>query len=196
MAEHGGNGSGGEVINRPEDAGGPMETETEDQQPAGAVESTSAVVAEGGDGSGDQQQEVGGGDEHRATEAEPRATEEIGVVGYTVEPLDPSTDVGVSVVTGRSSSDAEGSGAGGDETGPSKSKGKGVVTREEETTETSVEYREEDVLFRPTVISSSYWPIKKHNVAEHLPDEALAKLLEDNPMIASILLELRPEPKS
>ncbi|KAI8559787.1 hypothetical protein RHMOL_Rhmol04G0201600 [Rhododendron molle] len=72
-------------------------------------------------------------------------------------------------------------------------KGKGAVVAEEETTENPVTYREEDVLFRPAATSSSHRPITKHDVAEHLPDEALAKLLEDNPMIGEIVLKAKED---
>ncbi|KAI8524807.1 hypothetical protein RHMOL_Rhmol13G0178500 [Rhododendron molle] len=41
--------------------------------------------------------------------------------------------------------------------------------------------------------SSSHRPITKYNVAEHLPDEALAKLLEDNPIIGEIVLKAKED---
>ncbi|KAI8550484.1 hypothetical protein RHMOL_Rhmol06G0110400 [Rhododendron molle] len=61
------------------------------------------------------------------------------------------------------------------------------------TTEIPVEYREGDVLFRPAATSSSHVPITKYDVAEHLPDKALAKLLEDNPMIGEMVLKAKEE---
>lgn len=93
------------------------------------------------------------------------------------------------MTVGGSSGEASGSGARGDSVEPSGSpprdsaKGKGVVDTREETTEVPHEFREADVLFRPAVTSSSHRPISKHDVAEHLSDEMLAKLLEDNPAI-------------
>ncbi|KAI8555254.1 hypothetical protein RHMOL_Rhmol05G0160400 [Rhododendron molle] len=73
MADHGGDGSRGEVIDCQEDCGETMVAETEDQTREETVAGSGAVAASGGDGSGDQQQEVSGGDERHATEAEPRA---------------------------------------------------------------------------------------------------------------------------
>ncbi|KAI8535521.1 hypothetical protein RHMOL_Rhmol10G0180400 [Rhododendron molle] len=171
MADHGGNSGGGEVVNRPEDAGGPMETETEDQQPVGVVK-----------------------------EAEPRATEEARALEPSVEPVGSGTTAEGTPVVGGSSGDAGGSGAMGDDLGPIGSpprdptRGKGAVVAEEETTE--IPYREEDVLFRPattTATSSSHRPITKYDVVEHLPNKALAKLLEDNPIISEIVLKAKKD---
>ncbi|KAI8529968.1 hypothetical protein RHMOL_Rhmol11G0017300 [Rhododendron molle] len=67
-------------------------------------------------------------------------------------------------------------------------RGKRAVVAEEETIEIS--YQEEYVLFWPVTMaatSSSHKPITKYDVAEHLPDEALAKLLEDDPIIGEIV---------
>ncbi|KAI8559934.1 hypothetical protein RHMOL_Rhmol04G0215100 [Rhododendron molle] len=50
-----------------------------------------------------------------------------------------------------------------------------------------------DVLFRLAATSSSHIPITKYDVAEHLPDKALAKLLEDNPMIGEIVLKAKED---
>ncbi|KAI8542630.1 hypothetical protein RHMOL_Rhmol08G0152500 [Rhododendron molle] len=127
----------------------------------------------------------------RASEAEPRATEEVGATGPNVEPVDSSTGARGSSIVGGSSGDARGSGAEGGDVeaiGPplrDPAKGKGAVVKGEETTEAP--FHEEDVLFRPTAttaISSSHRPITKYDVVEQLPDEALAKLLEDNPIMA------------
>ncbi|KAI8542633.1 hypothetical protein RHMOL_Rhmol08G0152800 [Rhododendron molle] len=73
--------------------------------------------------------------------------------------------------------------------------GKGVVI-EEETPESPVTYLEEDIAFRPAatvVTSSSHMPITKYDVAEHLPDEMLAKLLEDNPTIGKLVLKAKED---
>ncbi|KAI8535815.1 hypothetical protein RHMOL_Rhmol10G0203600 [Rhododendron molle] len=75
-------------------------------------------------------------------------------------------------------------------------RGKGIVAEEEETTDVPVEYREEDVAFQPAVTaatSSSHVPITKYDIAEHLRDEMLAKLLEDNPMIGEMVLKAKEE---
>ncbi|KAI8551447.1 hypothetical protein RHMOL_Rhmol06G0186500 [Rhododendron molle] len=133
-------------------------------------------------------------------EEEPRATEEIGAVGHSVEPLDPSTAVGGSVVTGKSSGDGGSSGAGSGDIDPNRSpprnpeRGKGAIVEGEQTTE--IPYREEDVLLRPATtaaISSSHRQITKYDVTEHLTDEALAKLLEDNPAIRELVLKAKED---
>ncbi|KAI8538462.1 hypothetical protein RHMOL_Rhmol09G0105900 [Rhododendron molle] len=99
-------------------------------------------------------------------------------------------------------SDVYGGGAGGDDTGPSQTplrdsaKGKGAIIEEEETTAEPVTYQEADVMFRPAVIvatSSSHMPITKYDVVEHLPDEMLAKLLEDNPVIGELVLKAKED---
>ncbi|KAI8563810.1 hypothetical protein RHMOL_Rhmol03G0137900 [Rhododendron molle] len=75
-------------------------------------------------------------------------------------------------------------------------RGKGVVTEEEEATEVPVEYREQDVAFRPVktaATSSSHVPITKYDIAEHLPNALLAKLLEENPQIGEMVLRVNEE---
>ncbi|KAI8538461.1 hypothetical protein RHMOL_Rhmol09G0105800 [Rhododendron molle] len=54
-------------------------------------------------------------------------------------------------------------------------------------------YREEDVLFPLVVTLLSHRPITKYDVAEHLPDEALAKLLEDYPAIGELVLKAKED---
>ncbi|KAI8538685.1 hypothetical protein RHMOL_Rhmol09G0124000 [Rhododendron molle] len=202
MADHGGNGSGGEVIDRPEDRGEPMAVEQDDQTVLEEATSDDAVVKEGGDGGRDQLQESGDGEECRATKAVPRATEETGVMRPSASPLGLSTVAeGSPMVIEGETGDVSGGGAGGDDIGPGQTpprdsaKGKGAVI-EEDTPEISVPYREEDIVFRPTVTaatSSSHVPITKYDVAEHLPDEALVKLLEDNPMIGELVLKAKKD---
>ncbi|KAI8549191.1 hypothetical protein RHMOL_Rhmol06G0007200 [Rhododendron molle] len=114
-------------------------------------------------------------------------------------------DVEGSVVSGNGSGDIGNSGArgsdgtDGDDTRPSGSpprdtaRGKGTVMEEMETIEVSFTYREEDVLFQPAATSSSQRPITKHDVAEYLSDEGLAKLLEDNPAIGLLFLKAKEE---
>ncbi|KAI8524694.1 hypothetical protein RHMOL_Rhmol13G0168300 [Rhododendron molle] len=192
MADHGSNSGGGEVVDRPEDVGGPMETETEDQQPAGFIEGISAVVTNDGNGGESQQQEVGVGYDRRVTE-------EAGAVGSSVEPVGPGNAVeGMPTVSG-SSGGGDGSGAVGDDPGPNGSpprdpaRGKRAVVEGEETTEAPITYREEDMLFQPTATSLGHIPITKYDVAEHLPDEVLVKLLEDYPMISEIVLKAKED---
>ncbi|KAI8572763.1 hypothetical protein RHMOL_Rhmol01G0225500 [Rhododendron molle] len=178
-----------------------------------SIESAGAVVEGDGDGNGNQKQETGGEDEHRATEAEPCATDkgsddrapeaeprvtgETGAVRSSIELVDTSTVAEDSPVVDGSSVGAGGSGAAGDDLGLIESpprdpaRGKGAVIEGEETTE--VPYREEDVLFRPAATLSSHRQITKYGVAEHLPNEALAKVLEDNPMIGEIVLKAKEE---
>lgn len=170
MADHGGNGGVGEVIDRPEDRGGPTEIQTEDQTAATVTEGQGAVEGGNGDGGEDREQEIVGGGDQRAPEAEPCATKESGAVGPSVEPLGSSTVARASPIVVGGSGDAGGNNSGSGETGPSGSpprdpaKGKGAVTGEEETTGVPVTYREEDVLFWPAATSSSHWPITKHDV--------------------------------
>ncbi|KAI8538536.1 hypothetical protein RHMOL_Rhmol09G0111200 [Rhododendron molle] len=94
------------------------------------------------------------------------------------------------------------SGAAGEVPGPNGSpprdpaRGKGVVAEEEEATEVPVEYREEDIAFRPAasaVTSSSHVPVTKYDIDEHLPDDLLARLLEENPEIGEIVLKAKEE---
>ncbi|KAI8554999.1 hypothetical protein RHMOL_Rhmol05G0139800 [Rhododendron molle] len=156
-----------------------MEADTGDQRPTEAIGVEGAVVAGHNEGDGGREQE-----EARAVEP-------------SVEPVGSGTAAEGSPTVGGSSGDVGGSGAVGDDLGPIGSpprdpaRGKGVVVAEEETTE--IPYREEDVLFQPTTTSSSHIPITKYDVAKHLPDEASAKLLEDNPMIGEIVLKAKEE---
>ncbi|KAI8555058.1 hypothetical protein RHMOL_Rhmol05G0145000 [Rhododendron molle] len=76
-------------------------------------------------------------------------------------------------------------------------RGKGaVIAEEEEPTEVLVEYREQDIAFRPAAsvtTSSSHVPITKYDIAEHLPDDRLARLLEENTEIGEIVLKAKEE---
>ncbi|KAI8535824.1 hypothetical protein RHMOL_Rhmol10G0204300 [Rhododendron molle] len=147
-----------------------------------------------GSGSGD----TGHGGDGRSPEAEPRTTEEAGVVESSVEPLGSGTVVEGSPVVGGSSGDAGGSGAEGGDVEAigspprDRARGKWAVV-EEEMTEALFVYREENVLFRPVVTSSSHWPITKQDVAEQLSDEALAKLLEDSPAFGELVWKAKED---
>ncbi|KAI8572798.1 hypothetical protein RHMOL_Rhmol01G0228500 [Rhododendron molle] len=114
MADHGTGGGEGEVIDRSEDRGGPMEVKRVDQTTTEETGIQGAVATDGGDGEqGRPQQEVGGGDEHRATvEASP--------AGSIVEPVGSGTVAEGSLVVRGSSEDARGSGVVGDDTGQSR----------------------------------------------------------------------------
>ncbi|KAI8572063.1 hypothetical protein RHMOL_Rhmol01G0169400 [Rhododendron molle] len=202
MADHGNGGHEGEVVDRPEDRGGPMGTETEDQTAAMMTEDQGAVVGGNGDDCGDREQEAGNDEEHRATEVDPCATDLARAVGPRVELVGSGTVAEDSSIVGRSSGGGDSSGAVGDDPGPNVSpprdsaRGKGIVAEEEETTDVPVEYREEDVAFQPAVTaatSSSHVPITKYDIAEHLRDEMLAKLLEDNPTIGEMVLRAKEE---
>ncbi|KAI8568399.1 hypothetical protein RHMOL_Rhmol02G0196000 [Rhododendron molle] len=199
MAEHGNGGSEGEVVDQPEDAGGPMEVEKGDQQPLEAVMGQGVVVASHGGGNQGRKQEVCGEDVWHMSKREQCATEEPRAVGPSVEPMGSSAAVGGPSIIGRGTGGADGSGAGGDDTGSSESsprdsaKGKGVVTKEEETTEAPFVYQGEDVLFLPAATLLSHRPVTKHYVAEYLNDEALAKLLEENPAIGIAVLKAKQE---
>ncbi|KAI8568944.1 hypothetical protein RHMOL_Rhmol02G0239900 [Rhododendron molle] len=202
MAEEGGNGGSGDVIDRPGDVGGPMAVEVNDQQRAETTSVEGATVGDGSDGDGDREQEIGGEDVRRATEEEPRATVEASPVGPGVESEGSGSVAVGSRVVDRSSGGARDSGAGGDDTGPSESqtrdsdKGKGVVVEEERTTKSPIPFREEDVAFRPAATAAtslSHVPVTKYDIAEHLPDEMLAKLLEDNPTIREVVLKAKED---
>ncbi|KAI8535447.1 hypothetical protein RHMOL_Rhmol10G0175000 [Rhododendron molle] len=85
MAEHGNSGSEGEVVDRVEDQGGPMETQTCDRMAVEEAVGVSAVVASGGDGEPYQQQEIGDEEKDHATEVNPHATVLTGAVGSVLE---------------------------------------------------------------------------------------------------------------
>ncbi|KAI8572309.1 hypothetical protein RHMOL_Rhmol01G0187600 [Rhododendron molle] len=80
MADHSNSGGGGEVVDHPEDRGGPMGVEPRGQELVEAVIDQGAVAEEGGDGNRDQQEEVVGGEEHRATD-------ETRAMGPNAEPV-------------------------------------------------------------------------------------------------------------
>ncbi|KAI8554994.1 hypothetical protein RHMOL_Rhmol05G0139300 [Rhododendron molle] len=167
----------------------------------------------GGDGIQDREQEAAGGEESRAVEAERRARDQARAVGSSSE-LEGSGMVAEGPPTvDRGSGGAEGSGAVGDNTEPSQTpprdsaKGKGAVVEEEHVEEermekeqtaeaATVEIREEDIAFRPpatAATSSRHVPITFDDIAEHTPDEILAKLLEDNPAIGEYVLKAKED---
>lgn len=133
MADHGDGGGEGEVVDRPEDRGGPMGVDTGDQRPVEAVRVEGAVVAGHDEGNGDREQEVGGGDERRATEEEPRVIEETRAVEPSIEPVGSGTAAEGSPAVGGSS--GGGGGAIGDDpelTGSpprDPARGKGLLSR-------------------------------------------------------------------
>ncbi|KAI8535446.1 hypothetical protein RHMOL_Rhmol10G0174900 [Rhododendron molle] len=70
------------------------------------------------------------------------------------------------------------------------------MAEEEEATEVPVEYREEDIAFRPAASAatlSSHVPVTKYDIVEQLPDDLLARLLEKNPEIGEIVLKAKEE---
>ncbi|KAI8530044.1 hypothetical protein RHMOL_Rhmol11G0023900 [Rhododendron molle] len=151
--------------------------------------------------------------EHRAIEGVPRATDQAGAVGSSSEPGNAGMVVEGPPMVERGSGGVEGSGAVGDDTELSQTpprdsaKGKGVVTEEEhaeevrieevQTTEVApVEIRVEDIAFRPpagAATSSRHVPITYADIAEHAPDELLAKLLEDHPVIGEYVLKAKED---
>ncbi|KAI8572232.1 hypothetical protein RHMOL_Rhmol01G0181800 [Rhododendron molle] len=116
-------------------------------------------------------------------------------------------------VVDRSSGGAEGSGAVGEnpesnESPPRDSaKGKGVIIEEEQvervqielvqTVEADpVEIREEDIAFRPpagAATSSRHVPVTYDDIAEHTPDEILARVLEQHPEIGEYILKAKED---
>ncbi|KAI8571955.1 hypothetical protein RHMOL_Rhmol01G0161200 [Rhododendron molle] len=112
-----------------------------------------------------------------------------------------------------SSGGISGSGAGEDDTGPSETpprdsaKGKGVAIEEEhveevqieevQTTEVNpVEIREQNIAFRPpagAATSSRHVPVTYDDIAEHTPDEILARVLEQHPEIGEYILKAKED---
>ncbi|KAI8535253.1 hypothetical protein RHMOL_Rhmol10G0159500 [Rhododendron molle] len=196
MAEHDTDGGQGEVVDRSED----QEADQGDQTVTERAVGTGVTAAGGGNGKPDQQQEADSGEKGRATEGDPRATVLAGAVGSRVEPTSSGAVAGGSPMVGGSSGGVGGNGVAGDDPGLNGSpprdpaRGKGVVAEEEEATEVLIEYREQDVAFRPAAsaaTSSSHVPITKHDIAVHLPDNRLARLLEENPEIGEIVLKAK-----
>ncbi|KAI8542862.1 hypothetical protein RHMOL_Rhmol08G0172900 [Rhododendron molle] len=134
---------------------------------------------------------------------------QAGAVGSSSEPKDSGMVAEGPPMVDRGSSDLEGSGAVGDDTSLSRTpprdpaKGKGVAAAEEEqveeeqTTEAAtVEIREENIAFRPpatAATSSRHVPITLDDIAEHAPDEILAKVLEDYPAIGEYVLTAKED---
>ncbi|KAI8563542.1 hypothetical protein RHMOL_Rhmol03G0118200 [Rhododendron molle] len=225
MVDHGENGNGGEVVDRPEDRGGPMAAEEGDHMATEATGDASAVAAGGGDGDPGRNQLtqawpwetwrrpdlVDSGEDHRATEPDAHAKEQVEAVGPNVDPAGPSMAVEDLSAVGGGSGDVGGSdGTRGDDTGliESPAKGKGVVgtgevhveearIEEVQTTEaTPVEIREEDIAFRPpaaTATSSRHVPITYADIAEHAPDEILARVLENHLEIGEYVLKAKED---
>ncbi|KAI8550660.1 hypothetical protein RHMOL_Rhmol06G0124700 [Rhododendron molle] len=169
-----------------------------------------AEITDDDDGSGGQQQEASSGEDHRATEAEPRVTVVVGAVGPSSEPVHSSMAVENQTAVGGSSDNVGGSGTVGDDDdiGPSGSpprdpaKGKGIAPEEEQaekeqtTKAATVEIREENIAFKPPVTaatSSRHVSITLEDVAEHATDEILAKLLEDNPVIGEYVWKAKED---
>ncbi|KAI8559474.1 hypothetical protein RHMOL_Rhmol04G0176700 [Rhododendron molle] len=203
MAEHGGNEGGGEVVDQTEDRGGPMEIELVEKQSVEAVGIDSATTASGGDGIRSHEGEVADGEIPRAVERESRARVETGVAEPSSEPVDPGTAVeDLSVVGGGSGDVGVSGGNQGDDTGPIKSpprdsaKGKGTVVEEEQASENPMRYPESDIAFRPpatAATSSRHEPITFDDVAEKAPDDVVARLLEEYPVLGEMVLRAKEE---
>ncbi|KAI8546937.1 hypothetical protein RHMOL_Rhmol07G0158500 [Rhododendron molle] len=203
MAEHDSGDDSGEVVYRPRDCGGPMEAQIGDQTATEEAAGTSAVVTGDGDGRDGCEQEVGDREKDRATEENSRATVLSGAVGSGVESAGPGAVAEDTPMVGDSSGGVSSSGAVGDDPGPNgtpprdSARGKwAVIAEEEESTEVPVEYRTEDIAFQlatSAATSSSHVLITKYDIAEHLPDDLLAKLLGENPEIGEIVLRAKEE---
>ncbi|KAI8567561.1 hypothetical protein RHMOL_Rhmol02G0131400 [Rhododendron molle] len=213
MADHDGNESGGEVVDQTEDRGGPMAVEDVGQVAAEPARVEGAVLTGSGDDIQGHEQEVTGGENPRAVEGVSCARDQAGAV----ESSRGSEGLGMvaegPAMNERGSGDAEGSTAVGEAMEPSQTpprdsaKGKGAVIEDEhveavqiereQTTEAApVEIRAEDVAFRPpagAATSSRHVPITYADIAEHAPDELLAKLLEDHPVIGEYVLKAKED---
>ncbi|KAI8555215.1 hypothetical protein RHMOL_Rhmol05G0157600 [Rhododendron molle] len=133
---------------------------------------------------------------------EGRATEMTGAMGPSIESVGLGTVARDSPAVDGGLGNAGGSGTDGGDTGPSQTpprdsaNGKRAAIEEVETTAEPVTYQEADVTFRPAATaatSSSHVLITKYDVAEHLPDELLAKLLEENPIIGEMVLKAKED---
>ncbi|KAI8555031.1 hypothetical protein RHMOL_Rhmol05G0142600 [Rhododendron molle] len=203
MVDHSDIGGGGEVVDQIEDRGGPMAVEEADLTAAEPIEIEGAAAASGSEGIQGREQEGGDQENPRAAEGEPCARVGTGVVEPNSEPADLGMVAEGPPMVGGNSSGISGSGAVGEDTGPNGSpprgsdKGKGVAVEEEQTKEAAtVEIREEDIAFRPSVIpatSSCHVPITLDDIAEHAPDEIVAKLLEDHPIIGEYVLKAKED---
>ncbi|KAI8550575.1 hypothetical protein RHMOL_Rhmol06G0117800 [Rhododendron molle] len=210
MADHGNGGGEGEVVGQAEDRGGPMETQTGDQMATEAVTNAGAVMESGSDGGEGREQEADRLENPRATEENPRTTVLIGAVGSNLAAEGSGMVADGSPVVSGSSGDGGRSGAVGDVPGPNWSLsrdpaiGKSAIIAEEkkpaekeQTIEAApVEICEEDIAFRPPVTaatSSRHVPITKEDIAEHLPDDMLARLLEERPDIGEMVLKAKEE---
>ncbi|KAI8535430.1 hypothetical protein RHMOL_Rhmol10G0173300 [Rhododendron molle] len=190
-----------------------MESEIGEQTTAEFVAGRGAEAAGGGNGRQEQQQEAAGGEEPRAVESDPRARDQAGAVESSREPEGSGMVAEGLPIVDRGSGVVDSSGAVGDDTGPSGSpprdsaKGKGVVTEEvhveevqmerEQTTEAApIEVREEDIAFKPptgAATSSHHVPVPYVDIAKHAPDELLAKLLEDHPVLGEYVLKAKED---
>ncbi|KAI8551020.1 hypothetical protein RHMOL_Rhmol06G0152300 [Rhododendron molle] len=213
MADHDGNGSGGEVVDQSEDRGGPMAVEDVGQAAAEPARVEGAVLTGSGDDIQGREQEVAGGENPRAVEGVSRARDQAGAV----ESSRGSEGLGM-VAEGpamieRGSGDAEVSTAVGEATEPSQTpprdsaKGKGAVIEDEhveemrieieKTTEAApVEVQAGDVAFRPpagAATSSRHVPVTYADIAEHTPDAILARLLEERPDIGEYVLKAKED---
>ncbi|KAI8535752.1 hypothetical protein RHMOL_Rhmol10G0198200 [Rhododendron molle] len=207
MADDGMISGSGEVVDHPRDEGASMEPTIGDQTATGETAVVSAVALDGGEGGANQQQEVGDEENPHATEENPRATVPTGAVGSISEAGGLGVEVeGPAMIGGSSGS----GGAMGDDPGPNEfpprdpTKGKSTVIVEEEnpieeeqtTEEPPIEIREQDIAFRPpasAATSSRHVPITFDEIAEHTPNEILARLLEERPDIGEYVLKAKEE---
>ncbi|KAI8571790.1 hypothetical protein RHMOL_Rhmol01G0146300 [Rhododendron molle] len=187
MADHGTGGGEGEVVDHPGDRGEQMAVEETDQMVAEPARVEGAVLIDGGDGLQGRDQEAAGGENPRVVEGEPHARDQAGAVGSSGEPENSGMVAEGPPMVERGSGDAEGSEEHVEE----------VHIEEVQTTEADpIEVRAEDVTFRPTAgaaTSSRHVPITYADIAEHAPDELLAKLLEDHPVIGEYMLKAKED---
>ncbi|KAI8571978.1 hypothetical protein RHMOL_Rhmol01G0163000 [Rhododendron molle] len=213
MANRGDGGDKGEVIDQTEDRGGPMTIQTEDLTTVGEGMSIGAEGIRDGDGVQGRSEKVGDDEDRRASKTEPRATDQASVVGSRVDRVGFVLTVEGSSVIGVSSDVAGSSGVGGDDTEPVESpprdsvKGKSAVIEEVQVEDVHieevqtieaapVEIRAEDVAFRPpagAATSSRHVQITYDDIAEHAPDELVARLLAERPDIGEAEAAARAE---
>lgn len=195
MADHGGDGSNGDVVDRPWDEGETMETETEVEQATEVAIGEGAAASSSGGVGKDRAMTVGDDSDRRA----PVANLHTPMTGETaravVQPLDSTTAVEGVVISSGSFGGAGGSVGSGSGVGPSGSpprdsvKGKGMVVEIEEASEIPTG----PVEFRPAAGSSGHRPISRGYFAKFVDEAVLDRLLWDNPTVVATVVAAREE---
>lgn len=182
MADYGGNGGSGDVVDRLMDEGATMEPEEEDQTAAEMTAGKGAAVGGGGGDRSDQQPVVEDEAGRRALEGDSHAPKTSKAVGPGADAIDTSMNVEGSETVDGSSGGARGGDVELSESPPRDSaRGKGVLVEEE----VPMEVQTGPVEFQPAVRSSSHKPVSKGDFVEFVDDATLAQLLRDNTAVVA-----------